>query len=127
MCSLAKCIDDQVERAVTVEVDERCTGAIEFCHGDAGLVSHVCEMPIAQIAIEGVWGIETAEKEIGQPVSIDVARGNAGAVENVLVGDVAVGAEKVGSSALTSRFRVKCFTNNFAQHDERQYRDRERD
>ena len=75
--------DKQVKVAVAVEIAKCRAGARHPRRTHAGLLRDVFELPVAEIFEQPVFTVETAHVNIAQPVAVNVARGYAGAVEQV--------------------------------------------
>ncbi len=89
-------IDDEVEVAVAIEIDESGASAVDMGEGDAGLSGDVFKFPVAEIAVEHVVSAHAAEIEIAPAIAIHVAGGDAGAVKQDLVCEMAFDREQVG-------------------------------
>ena len=105
MRALAEGIDDQVEVAVTIEINQRAAGRRNIGAGHAGGLGFIGEPPVAQVAIQTASPIEAAKKQIAPAVAIHVTRRHAGAVEENLIGEMALLREDVGKSDSALRRR----------------------
>ena len=88
--------DEQVQIAVAIEIDQGGSGGIEVRAIDAGLGRNLLEPPLAEVSIESIGTIETAQIEIATTVAIDVTGGDSGAVEEDVIGERAGGIDGVG-------------------------------
>src|SRR5690606_4482609 len=77
---------DQIKISVAVDVGESGSGRGLVGARHTGGCRDVLEAPVSEVAVERVGRIEAAEVEIAESVAIDVTRGDAGPVEEDLVG-----------------------------------------
>ena len=93
---------DQIEVAVAVDVGERGTGRVAVARADAGRLRDVLELPAAEIPVERAAALRAAEKDVDEPVAVDVAERDAGALpENAI-------AEQQRSRWRRSRIGCRC-------------------
>src|SRR5205809_7588362 len=81
----SKGVNDQIEVAVAIDVGEAGAGGIQAGAANPGGGGYIFEMPVAEIAEEMTASTETSEEEIAPSVTVDVARGNTGTVQENLI------------------------------------------
>jgi hypothetical protein len=89
-------VHEEIQVAVAIDIGKGRPGRVLSLAGHTGGMGDVLEAPVAQIAVKRVARIETAEVEIAPAIAIDIPGGDAGATEEVAVGDGAFVAEQVG-------------------------------
>ena len=89
-------IDNQVQIAIAIQVGKRGAGRVQTVAGDAGRLSDIRKLPVAQIVIECAGTAQVTEEQIAQAVAIDVSRRNARAVEKNLIGQVPLFGKRIG-------------------------------
>src|ERR1041384_6409472 len=94
----AEGIDDEIEVAIPVHIGESSACGVEVRAGDPGAFRDLLESPMAEIAIEAIRSVEAAEVKITPAIAIDVAGGDARAVEEDLIGQMALFGEDVGET-----------------------------
>src|SRR6185436_15883921 len=84
--ALAEHRNQQIQRAISIHVSEY-GGAIKtaWAH-DTGFRGDILELPVAQVAIEAIGGVEATEIKVRQSVVVKVPRGQAGAAEKSAIG-----------------------------------------
>src|SRR5437868_3616345 len=89
ICAVAHGVDDQIEIAVAIDIGKGSAGASASTISDAGFLGDVLEFPIPEIAIENVVAVDAAKIKVTPAVAVHIARGDAGTIQEDLVGDVA--------------------------------------
>src|ERR1043166_1090394 len=88
-------IDHQIEVAVTIDIGQDGPSGIQIRTGDAGCFGNVLELPVAEIAEKLVRAVQSAKVKIAPTIAINIPAGHAGAVEQNLVGQVSLLAQRV--------------------------------
>src|SRR6185369_6918528 len=80
-------IDEQVQIAVAVHVDQHCAGGKLplTTNPGPGLVSHVLKAPVAQVAVKHIMIFQTAQIDVTETVAIDIAQGKTRSIESNLI------------------------------------------
>ncbi len=73
-------IDEQIEITIRINVGKGCAGGKLAGAGDAGAGGDVLELPAAEVAIEGVVTLKTADIDVAEAVAVDIPEGETGAV-----------------------------------------------
>ncbi len=93
---------DQVGMTVAIEIGEGDTGVERGGVGEMGL-GDGGEPELTEIAEDDGGGFEACDDEIGELVSVEIGDGDAGAIEEHLVGEGRCGGEEVGAGEMGGR------------------------
>ena len=91
----AEGIDDEVQIAVAIQIDQRGAGGRQIRTGHACRLSNVLKFPMAQVAVEAVPTVEAAKIQVAPTIPVDVPRRDARAVEQDLIGEMPLRGELI--------------------------------
>src|ERR1044072_2713663 len=88
-------IDHEIQIAIAIDVRKRGARTIQIGASNASRRRNVFETPIAQVSIKNIRAVQSAEIDIGQTVSIDIARGHPRTIQKDLIRQMALLGEDV--------------------------------
>jgi len=78
---------DEIERAVAVDVGECGAGRVPVTRADARGLGDVLELPIAAIAVERAASLGLGEEDVGQSVAVHIAESNPRSLAKIAIAD----------------------------------------